>query len=199
MAKKLTHTRRPWPLIGISVVMAWFFFNSAYPSNAPKSPQAVLVLGGEPQRERFAAEFARRHSDLPIWVSGGSNPEYAEWVFSEAGIDPARIHLDYQAIDTVTNFTTVVDQLKHQGIERIYLITSDFHMRRARLVGSVILGSRGITFESVAIPSDNPPESLEKAVGDGARAILWVMTGSTGETLKQAVKLKKLHLMLDFN
>ena len=96
-------------------------------------PQALLVLGGAIEREVFAAKFALNYPELPIWVSSGSNPEFAQWVFSEAGIESDRVHLDYRAVDTVTNFTTLVDELKAQGIESVYLITSDDHMRRVRL------------------------------------------------------------------
>jgi uncharacterized SAM-binding protein YcdF (DUF218 family) len=149
------------------------------------TPQAALVLGGEPIREQFAAEFARQHPSLPIWVSGGSNPEYAEWVFQQAGVSENLVHLDYDAVDTLTNFTTLADKLRSQGIASIYLITSDYHMRRAEWIGQVVLSSRGIQFKTVAIPSNIPPEPLEKAIIDGARAILWVITGNTGTFLKQ--------------
>jgi uncharacterized SAM-binding protein YcdF (DUF218 family) len=144
-------------------------------------PQAVLVLGGSPEREKFAATFAHEHPELPIWVSSGSNPEYAEWLFTEAGITSNRLHLDYQAVDTVTNFTTLVDHFKSQGISSIYLITSDYHMRRAAVIGEIVLGSRGIDFKTISVPSGRSPEPLEKVVRDGARAVLWVTTGSTGE------------------
>jgi uncharacterized SAM-binding protein YcdF (DUF218 family) len=148
-------------------------------------PDAVLVLGGAPDREVFAAAFAREHPDLPIWVSSGSNPEYTEWVFSEAGISPDRLHLDYRAGDTVTNFTTLVDDFKAQGMDSIYVITSDYHMRRAKIIGEIVLGSRGIDFKPIAVPSEREPETLSKAIRDGARAMLWVMTGSTGESIGQ--------------
>ncbi|MCU0567150.1 MAG: YdcF family protein [Oculatellaceae cyanobacterium Prado106] len=148
-----------------------------------RRPQAILVLGGATNREVFAAQFAQEHPDLPIWVSSGSNPEYSEWVFAEAGIAAERIHLDYEAVDTVTNFTTLVDRFKAQGIDSIYLITSDYHMRRAMVIGEIVLGSRGIDFKPVSVPSEQSPESLKKALRDGARAILWVATGKTGEDL----------------
>lgn len=151
-------------------------------------PQAVLVLGGATEREVFAAQFAQNHPSLPIWVSSGSNPEYAEWVFSEAGIPADRVHLDYEAVDTVTNFTTTVDRLKAQGITSVYLITSDYHMRRAQVIGEIILGSRGIDFKPIAVPSHLQDEPIEKVLRDAARAVLWVTTGSTGEDLLQRWK-----------
>lgn len=146
-------------------------------------PEALLVLGGAIEREEFAANFARVHPDLEIWVSGGSNEEYAQWIFSQAGIDLSRVHLDYEAVDTVTNFTTLVDELKSQGIESVYLVTSDDHMLRARAIGLIVLGSRGISFQPLAVPSGRSPEPIEKVIRDGVRSILWVTTGYTGSSL----------------
>lgn len=146
-------------------------------------PQAVLVLGGAEEREIFAAEFAKQHPQLPIWVSSGGPQEYVEWVFTQAGIEPERLHLDYRALDTVTNFTTLADEFKKRNIDSVYLITSDYHMRRAVVIGEIVLGSRGIAFRPIAVPSGNSPEPLEKVLRDAARSILWVTTGHTGANL----------------
>ncbi len=153
-----------------------------------QTPQAVLVLGGALEREYFAAKFALQHPNLPIWVSSGSNREYSEWVFAQAGVDLQRIHLDYGAVDTVTNFTTLVDTLQAEGITSIYLITSDDHMRRAQTIAEIVLGSRGIDFKPVAVPTGRSPEPLEKTVRDGVRAFIWVTTGYTGADLNQRLK-----------
>lgn len=154
-------------------------------------PQALLVLGGSQRREIFAAEFARSHPDLEIWVSGGSNPEYSEWVFAEAGIDLDRLYLDYQAVDTVTNFTTLVDEFKARGIKNIYVVTSDDHMRRASVIGEIVLGSRGISFKPMSVPSGRDPEPAVKTLRDGARAILWVMTGHSGSTFNPTIETRR--------
>ncbi len=146
-------------------------------------PQAMLVLGGDKNREIFAAKFARQYPHLQIWVSSGSNREYSEWVFSQAGINLGRVHLDSRAQDTVTNFTTLVDEFHQQGITSIYLVTSDDHMRRACVIGEIVLGSRGITFKPMSVPSKRSPEPLEKSIRDGVRAILWITTGHTGASL----------------
>ncbi len=97
-------------------------------------PQAVVVLGGSTrylEREKFTAKFVREHPNIPIWITGGSPPTFTQRVFTKAGVDSKRLHLDYEAVDTVTNFTTLVDDLQARGIKSVYLITSDFHMRRA--------------------------------------------------------------------
>lgn len=148
-----------------------------------REPQAILVLGGSTTREEFAADFAKRHPQLSIWVSSGSNPEYSEWVFANAGIERDRVHLDYQAVDTVTNFTTLVDDFQDLGIDSVYLITSDYHMRRAKVIGGIVLWSRGIDFRPIAVPSGQPPESIDKILRDAARSVLWVVTGHTGSSL----------------
>jgi uncharacterized SAM-binding protein YcdF (DUF218 family) len=168
------------------IVFAVFWLGYLQLKIAFQKPEALLVLGGAIEREVFAAKFAREHPNLPIWVSSGTNPEFAEWVFEEAGIDRDRVHLDYRAVDTVTNFTTLVDELRDRGIDSVYLITSDDHMRRARIIGEIVLGSRGITFKPVAVPSGREPEPLQKAIRDGARSILWLTTGYTGANFSQA-------------
>ncbi|MEX0272378.1 YdcF family protein [Leptolyngbyaceae cyanobacterium UHCC 1019] len=148
-------------------------------------PQAIFVLGGATGRENFAAEFARQHPKLPVWVSGGSNPEYTYGVFSDAGINLNQLHINREAVDTVTNFTTLVDELKAKGIHSVYLITSDYHMRRAKAIGEIVFGSRGIYMRPIAVRSNQAAEPWQKAVRDGGRAVLWVTTGYSGSTLKQ--------------
>src|SRR4028119_1098951 len=148
-------------------------------------PDAIFVLGGATERERFAAKFAAQHPGLPIWVSSGSPRDYAKRVFAKAGIDKSRVHLDYQAVDTVTNFTSLVDKFQAQGIDSVYLITSDYHMRRARVIGEIVFGSQGIKVLPVPIPTGKPPESTKKCRSEERRAILWVTTGRTGASLAQ--------------
>jgi uncharacterized SAM-binding protein YcdF (DUF218 family) len=101
------------------------------------------------------------------------------------------LHIDRQAVDTVTNFTSLVDKLQAQGIDSVYLITSDYHMRRARVIGEIVFGSRGIVLKSVPVPSGRSPEPIKKAIRDGARAILWVTTGHTGATLRDPSEIIK--------
>ena len=180
---RLRASRSFWFLVGL-LMACWFGYQQL--KSEFQRPQALLVLGGDKQRELFAAKFAQNYPSLPIWVSSGTNPEFAEWVFSEAGIKSDRLHLDYRAVDTVTNFTTLVDELQAKGIESVYLITSDDHMRRAQIIGEIVLGSRGISFKPVAVPSGRTPEPMEKAVRDGARAIMWLTTGYTGADFSQA-------------
>ncbi len=141
-------------------------------------PQMILVLGGDVERERVAGELARRDG-LPVLVSGGSNPEYAHWLFGRQGLGAGRVQLDYRATDTLTNFTSIVDELKRAKVRHVLLVTSSDHMQRAMLVGRLVAGSRGIGLTPVAVPCGErcQPEGWRKIWGDGARAALWVLTG----------------------
>ncbi len=171
-------------LLFLPAVMWWGYKEV---QNQIVEPEAVLVLGGSTkklEREKFTADFARKHPSLPILISGGSPKRTTEKVFNKAGVSPKRLFFDYDAVDTVTNFTTIVDDLERRGIKSVYLVTSDFHMRRARVVGDIVLGSRGINFKTVPVPSNNKPEPIGKTFRDGVRALLWVTIGYTGADIK---------------
>jgi uncharacterized SAM-binding protein YcdF (DUF218 family) len=70
--------------------------------------------------------------------------------------------------------------LKKRGITSVYLVTSDYHMRRAQWIAEVIGSERGILFKTVPIPSNRSPEPILKALRDSGRAIVWLATGYTG-------------------
>ncbi|EDX85803.1 conserved hypothetical protein [Synechococcus sp. PCC 7335] len=181
-------------LIWISVISAGVIaLTSAYTRYQQQflTPPVALVLGGAPERERFAAQFAKTHPTVEIWISSGSNPEYAQWIFDEAQIPSEQWSLDYEAVDTVTNFTTLVDELDAQNIREVYLITSDYHMRRASIIAQIVLGSRGIAFKPVEIPTERSPhrpETIVRDVRDGARSLLWVVTGKTGSQWRESAE-----------
>lgn len=172
-------------LASVVLLAAGLWLGQWYVRGQLSSPTLALVLGGDAQREEFAAQFATENPDLDVWISSGANPEYAVWVFQESQVSLDRLHLDYRAVDTVTNFTTLVDDLDRQGIKSVYLITSDYHMRRASTIAAIVLGSRGIHYKPLPVASEQPPEPLLRSLRDGGRSILWILTGKTGSELAQ--------------
>ncbi|NEO26766.1 MAG: YdcF family protein [Kamptonema sp. SIO4C4] len=176
------------PLVALGLLMAYKELQSAI-----AQPKVAFVLGGLDKREVFAAQFAKNHPDLQkVWISSGSPEGYVEQIFEQAGVARDRYQLDYEALDTVTNFTTLVDDLDASGVESVYLITSENHMRRARIVGEIIFGSRGIVIKPLTVPSEAHPEPWFKSVRDAARAVWWVFTGHTGVSLKQEYEFRGL-------
>jgi uncharacterized SAM-binding protein YcdF (DUF218 family) len=169
--------RGRWLLLALAGAGLLVFSRGLWQPPLPP-PQMILVLGGDVERERVAAELAERDG-LPVLVSGGSNPEYAHWLFGRRGLDQGRVQLDYRATDTLTNFTSIVDELRRAKVRHVLLVTSSDHMQRAMLVGRLVAGSRGIGLTPVAVPCGTrcTPEGWRKVWGDGARAALWVLTG----------------------
>ena len=139
--------------------------------------------GGDEAREQKAATLAAHYPQLPVWVSSGSPESHIYQTFQAVGVSRQRLHLSYKAKDTVTNFTTLVDVLKHNQIKSVYLVTSENHMTRARFVGRIVFGSRGIVMQPIAVKTGAEAESGDKYFRDSLRAFLWLTTGRTGETL----------------
>jgi len=174
--------RRRLPLLRLGLLLAaagLLWLSRGWWWLTPPPPQMILVLGGDLDRERHAAALAQELG-LPVVVSGGSNPEYAHWLFEQRqGLPPGQVQLDYRARDTLSNFTSLVDDLQRARIRHALLVTSSDHMDRAMLVGRVVAGSRGIqlTPEPVDCGDLCRPEGRRKIWGDGLRAVLWVVTG----------------------
>ncbi|MTJ16866.1 MULTISPECIES: YdcF family protein [unclassified Dolichospermum] len=143
-------------------------------------PQVIFTLGGGSDREKFTAEFGQNHPNLDIWISSGAPPAQAFSIFQAVAIPTYRIHLDYRAVDTVTNFTTLVKDFQQRHIQHIYLITSDFHLPRAKTIATLVLGSQGITFTPISIPTQQARESILRIVRDSGRSLLWIVSGRTG-------------------
>lgn len=148
------------------------------------APQAILTLGGRTNREEFTAEFAKTHPNLDIWVSSGMEASKAKVFFAAAGIPESRVNFDYRAVDTVTNFTTLVNDFKQRHIRHLYLITSDYHMPRAKAIATIVLGSRGIAFTPVTVPSYQIPETGWRIGRDVLRSLCWLVTNRTGASLR---------------
>ncbi len=149
-------------------------------------PEAILVLGGNKKRFRFAAKFAHSHPELDIWVSDYPiNYEENGEVFRTEGISQEQVNYDFCPTDTVTNFTCTVEYFSEQEIQHLYLITSDYHMARSRAIATLIFGSRGIAITPIAVPSKGyPKESKLRIVRDCIRSLIWIATGYSGASFK---------------
>ncbi len=143
-----------------------------------KTPQLILVLGGDIDREVAGIRISKE-LNIPLLISGGSNPEYSDWLIQNEKIPNYLVKRDYRAKDTLANFTYIVDELLEENINHILLITSDYHLDRAKVVGSIIAGSRGIRITSLPVPcpSSCKEEGKRKRNIDIFRAVIWVATG----------------------
>lgn len=153
-------------------------------------PQAIFMLGGNLNRDRATAQFAQKHPELPILISVGFGP--TREIFAQANIDPQRLHYDQRATDTVTNFTTMIKPFQERQLRHVYLITSDYHMRRSLIIATIVFGSQGIVVAPIEVPSPQEPESLLRGIRDLFRSLLWLFTGRTGASLYERLFLISL-------
>lgn len=177
-------------------------------------PSAVLLLGGDAEREQLAAELV---AGLHLRACAGArNPELLRqaacslkaarvlevltdrtvpvYASSPASDVPAacraaggaaaaseRIAVDTQAVDTVSNFTTLAPLLYGTMVEHVLVLTSGWHAKRAAHVAQVVLGDAcGIAFTIAELPCSAkvPNESLLKCLRDELRAHAWLAIGA---------------------
>ncbi|MEH1904715.1 MAG: YdcF family protein [Nostoc sp.] len=156
-------------------------------------PQAIFVLGSDSERMEFAGRFWQSHKNLDIWVSDyASYLEINRRIFQRFNIPERQLHLDGRATDTVTNFTSLVEDFVAQKFNHIYLITSDYHMSRAKAIASIVLGSRGIIVSPLVVPSRGFEfESRVHILRDCVRSVIWIATGRTGASFNPQIKSNK--------
>ncbi|WP_228060078.1 YdcF family protein [Plectonema radiosum] len=174
-----------WLVIAALLLISFIPVRIAVTFRQVPTPQAIFVLGGDFARTRFAGKFWLSRRDLDIWVS--DFPQYLDEhqrILRKFGVLPSQLHLDGAATDTVTNFTTLVDDFVADNLHHVYLITSDYHMRRARVIASVVFGSRGVVVTPVAVVSGrDEDESLVRVLRDFGRCLLWIVSGRSGASL----------------
>ncbi|CAK0877669.1 unnamed protein product [Prorocentrum cordatum] len=111
-----------------------------------------------------------------VYVSspgGGAEARLAP--LREAG----RLHLSWEAVDTVTNFTTLYAALVAASVSEVLLVTSPYHMPRARALAEDALGPAGIAVSPRPVPGglEEPVEPRWKTWRDRLRLLLWRSTG----------------------
>lgn len=175
--------------IGIVVLSSVIPIRLAIALQEAPAPQAILVLEGNVDRIRFSAQFSKTHPNLPIWISG--NPDGKDLnldIFRRAGISQQRLHFDFCATDTVTNFTCNVSTFAEQDIRHVYVITSDYHMSRSQAIAALVFGSHGIAITAVPVESQiTRVESPLRTIRDCIRSIIWIFTGITGARFNPAL------------
>ncbi|PSP17919.1 MAG: YdcF family protein [Cyanobacteria bacterium QS_8_64_29] len=188
--------RRPrWRWLGAALALGLLGAASVIPLQLARArqqqpqPEAVLVLGGGgSERMQRAARLLRQRPQLEAWISAPKQTWPANRAaFRQTGVARDRLHPDFCPTDTVTNFTCLLQNEAFQaaGIQHLYVVTSDYHMRRARTIAVLVLGSRGIAVTPLAVPTSRSPEDWQRAARDALRSLLWLATGRTGAGLAQ--------------
>jgi len=137
----------------------------------------ILELGGNVNRMTKAIKLALIYPDAKIIVSSESSPDVVVSMIDNAGINRERLLLDYNAWDTVTNFTTTYKLIKSFDPKKLYVVTDAFHMRRSMAIADAVYFRRGVQLIPSPYESTHPEEPLKLVIEDFCRAALWRGTG----------------------
>jgi uncharacterized SAM-binding protein YcdF (DUF218 family) len=197
---KKTRNYRKWIFIGlivlstyITVILVSIPVKIAITRFQYPEPEAILVLGSDLARTEVAASIWKKNKELRMWISDLPEDFQAQKIVLEKNeVQESKVILDGRPTDTVTNFTTLVDDFNRENIHHLYLVTSDYHMRRSVSIAFVVLGSRGIIVTEIPAPSNSSlawfrEETNERVFRDVSRSILWVFTGRTGASLNPRI------------
>ncbi|QPX48244.1 hypothetical protein PQC13_gp279 [Synechococcus phage S-SRM01] len=136
--------------------------------------KAILELGGNINRLDTVLELVKQYPDALIIISSEGDPKGCLAKLKAAGISKDRFILDYQAWDTVTNFTTTLPIIRDQEIADLYVVTDLFHIPRAQAICESVYLFRGVVKHYVAHGTDDHKETIWY---DTFRALLWRFTG----------------------
>nr|WP_237709184.1 YdcF family protein [Sphingomonas elodea] len=129
-----------------AVGFALFLFNLGKPLGA-RPTDAVVVLTGGPGRIQRGLEVLRREDAQRMLVSG-VNPdvrprELAAQFPADRALFRCCVDLGHEAVDTRSNADETGRWVREHGYRSIRLVTSDWHMARAKLELRHVL--RGVT------------------------------------------------------
>ncbi len=188
MSQRLSVGQKFWRLFLTTVLVifvGWIPVQIAIARLFVPLPEAIVVLAGNPNRMTFAAQFWQQQPQLDIWLSGVKvdNPRNRR-IFQNAGVPESQLYFEVRSTDTVTNFTDMREELVARGLRHVYVITSDYHIRRSWAIALFVFGSRGMIITPIAVPSQGfPAESPGRVLRDCLRSILWIFTGYSGADL----------------
>ena len=146
------------------------------PRNAKFPVDGVFVLGGSISREIYAAKLALQAPKIPILISRGSPDPCIFRVFQRENSPISNVWLEICSRSTFTNFMYGLPILKNWQVHKVKLITSGTHIRRAKWLAKIILGSHGIWVDLAIAPEKGVPGNYESSLKTGielTRGLIW--------------------------
>jgi uncharacterized SAM-binding protein YcdF (DUF218 family) len=101
-------------------------------SHEPKPANAIVVLGGEPiKRARSAAPLLTNGFAPRVILSGTGDCEENARLLKQFGVTTNIVELECQSTSTQENALYTVKLLRERKCQRVIIVTSWFHSRRA--------------------------------------------------------------------
>lgn len=140
----------------------WFMLSLPGPADARPTDAIVVLTGGAGRLDRGIALLRARAAHRML-ISGVDPNVGVAQLAGEYRSPPALfrccIDLGHEAVDTRSNAEETRDWVRHHGYRSVRLVTSDWHMRRARLELAHALGGR-VTVVGDGVAGDPPPMLL---------------------------------------
>lgn len=142
--------------------------------------EGLFIPGGNWERIEAIPLVFKKGTTHSVFISEHKYAqEKALRYLEDHGVDPNKIYYNCHAIDTLTNFTTLVDEVRAQGITHIKVITSPEHMIRSLAIGTIVFGYYGIKVTGIATEGHSLPESRWRTLRDVMRSAMWGVSGIT--------------------
>ena len=139
----------------------------------------ILHLGGNINRSYKAAEVATNFPLARIVISTEGPINQALDIYKEKGITKDRIDLDFNAWDTVTNFTETKAKINLANPKKLYVVTDEFHMRRAMIIAKICYFDSALELVPCSSTYNAPDRKEANSMirYDAVRTGIWKATG----------------------
>ena len=176
-----------WIFRGLGfLVLAWVFgfvwFVASLPKAAPAEVEtdAIVVLTGGPGRLARGVEILEAGRAKRMLISGVDpsvrSVELAKALGRDEKLFACCIDLGREAVDTRSNGDEVADWVRRHNYRSIRLVTSNYHVRRARLeIAARLDRELEIVEDPVAVPFG--PALAAREWSKYAARRLWILTG----------------------
>lgn len=156
----------------------------------------ILCLGGNKQRLDVGIELAKAHPSATLVASSfGLKRSELTKQFVGAGLKQENFRIDYAAVDTIGNFVETLPIVKPLNPEIIWIVTDDYHMRRARTIADIVYSGLGYKLINYPCIANIPQEPSSKVNAERLQAITWKTTGLVirdKKTLSRKADLERL-------
>ncbi len=145
-----------------------------------KAADCVLVLGGSPTRDIFAAKLAKERPARKILISGSADP--CTWlVFDKAGAPKENVFVEHCSQNTFENFIYSTPILKRWGVRKVLLVTDEPQVKRALPMAKLMLGSKGIAVQLERSPNGGGEGPRYPIFLEEMAAMCWAVVGQIVE------------------
>lgn len=157
------------------LLAGWLLFRIVQLSMASSHPvDAVLVLGGSPIRERWAAKLTRDNPSRRVLISSGSEDPCIWLIFDKARAPKTNVWMEHCSHNTFENLAFAAPILKSWGVHKVLLLTDMPQTTKALPMAKMILGASGIAVQLQNVPNSAGLPLHHPVWLDITAAMLWV-------------------------